>query len=84
MMHNDLGCCNNGHRENILYPTHNMVSIGISYNETSEMVFFVEDFENLYLNYHVSFSNNIVTLQGNMTQPLDLTPWRSSLQSFGF
>lgn len=62
MMYNDSICCNNGHRDNILNPLHNRVSIGIAYNTTR--LFFVEDFENFYVNmtwsvspgYEVSFT----------------------------
>jgi uncharacterized protein YkwD len=42
MMYNDSECCNNGHRENILDPIHNQVSIGIAYNAST--VYFAEDF----------------------------------------
>jgi uncharacterized protein YkwD len=44
MMYNDVTCCNNGHRENILYPSFTMVSIGISYSKSNSIVYFVEDF----------------------------------------
>ncbi|HKT22405.1 MAG TPA: hypothetical protein VJR06_07355, partial [Nitrososphaerales archaeon] len=47
MVYNDAGCCNNGHRYNILDPLHNYVSIGVSYNSTH--VFFDEEFENDYI-----------------------------------
>jgi uncharacterized protein YkwD len=44
MMNNDLQCCNNGHRDNILNPQFTKVSIGIAYNDVTGAVFFVEDF----------------------------------------
>jgi hypothetical protein len=47
MIYNDSSCCQNGHKDNILSPLHNMVSIGIAYNITT--VFFDEEFENNYL-----------------------------------
>ncbi|MDA4117139.1 MAG: CAP domain-containing protein [Thaumarchaeota archaeon] len=46
MMNNDSLCCDNGHRDNILDPIHNFVSLGIEYNGTR--VYLVEDFENSY------------------------------------
>ena len=46
-MYNDLACCNNGHRKNILTPQHNLVSIGVAYNATS--IYLVEDFINYYI-----------------------------------
>ncbi len=49
MMNNDSQCCNNGHRENILSPDHNRVSIGVAYN--SSRVYLVEDFEDAYVNW---------------------------------
>ncbi len=49
MLYNDSLCCNNGHRDNILDPNHNQVSIGIAYNRTS--VYFVEDFIDNYINW---------------------------------
>jgi hypothetical protein len=45
MMNNDLQCCNNGHRNNILDPRANRVSIGIAYDSSSHIIYFVEDFE---------------------------------------
>lgn len=50
MMYNDAACCNNGHRENILDPHHNQVSIGIAYNSSS--VYFTEDFIDDYVNWN--------------------------------
>lgn len=48
-MYNDSICCNNGHRDNILNPYHNEVSIGVAYN--SSTVYFVEDFINNYITW---------------------------------
>jgi len=47
MMDNDLNCCANLHRDNILEPLHTQVSIGIAYNSTA--VYFGEEFENYYI-----------------------------------
>lgn len=56
MMYNDSACCNNGHRLNIVNPIHNRVAIGLAYNSSS--LFFVEDFENYYLNLTYTVSNS--------------------------
>ena len=68
MMYNDSACCNNGHRDNILTPLHNRVSIGIAYN--SSVVYFVEDFENYYINLNPTVLKYSVTLNGT---PLNST-----------
>jgi uncharacterized protein YkwD len=73
MMYNDSACCANGHRENILNPFHNRVSIGVMYN--SNNVYFVEDFENYYINLNASAifntSNSDVQLTGGTSQSLN-------------
>ena len=48
MMYNDSSCCHDGHRLNILTSLHNQVSIGVAYD--GSYVYFVEDFENYYVN----------------------------------
>lgn len=62
MMYNDSGCCSNGHRYNILTGLHNMVSIGVANNGTT--VYFVEDFENYYIDLSFSRSNSAVSMTG--------------------
>jgi uncharacterized protein YkwD len=63
MMYNDSQCCNNGHRYNILSGLHNRVSIGVAFNSTR--VYFVEDFENYYIDLNFSVSNSYyVTMIG--------------------
>ena len=63
MINNDFDCCMNGHRDNILNSLHNRVSIGIAYNGTN--IYFVEDFENYYINLDFVFSNTYyVTMTG--------------------
>jgi uncharacterized protein YkwD len=65
MMYNDSACCDNGHRDNILNPEHNQVSIGVAFNSTT--VYLVEDFINNYitwLNGTPSFSDGQVNLKG--------------------
>jgi uncharacterized protein YkwD len=65
MLNNDSACCGNGHRQNILDPLHNRVSLGVAYNATA--VFLVEDFENSYIgNETLQVSSGNVTLQGTL------------------
>lgn len=64
MVYND-SAHQNGHRDNILDPFHNYVSIGIVYDVN--FVYLVEDFENLYINWtHLPFiaSNGQVEISG--------------------
>ena len=72
MMNNDSQCCNNGHRYNILSVLHNQVSVGVAFNGTR--VYFVEDFENLYINLNFSVSDSYFV---NMTG----TPLMSGLSA---
>jgi uncharacterized protein YkwD len=45
MMNNDVTCCSNGHRMNILDSSYTQVSIGIAFSSGSDAtVYFVEDF----------------------------------------
>jgi uncharacterized protein YkwD len=68
MMNNDTACCNNGHRENILNPLHNRVSIGVAYD--TDHIYFDEEFENDYVNLSYSISSgNVVTLGGTPISP---------------
>lgn len=65
MLNNDTACCGNGHRQNILDPLHNRVSLGVAYNSTT--VFLVEDFESSYIgNETLQVSAGTVTLHGRM------------------
>jgi uncharacterized protein YkwD len=71
MIYNDSQCCQNGHRDNILSQYHNRVSIGVMYN--SNNVYFVEDFENYFINLTTPIfnsANSNVVLFGNTTQSL--------------
>ncbi|MDE1828060.1 MAG: CAP domain-containing protein [Candidatus Micrarchaeota archaeon] len=68
MMYNDSLCCNNGHRNNILDPSHNQVSIGIAYN--SSTIYFTEDFLDSYILWNGNspgFSNGAVYLSGTLS-----------------
>ena len=63
----DDAASNWGHRDNILNPLHNKVSIGIAYD--SHNVYLVQDFEDAYVSWSsLSASNNQVTMQGTITQ----------------
>ncbi len=66
MMNNDLVCCNNGHRDNILDRYHTDVSIGIAYTKYS--FFMTQKFENNYMSFTKppSENNGIVTFSGNI------------------
>ena len=83
MVYEDVSCCNNGHRDNILNPLHNYVSIGISYNST--YVFFDEEFENDYINLNFTVSGSsaatpyYVTMQGT---PISGAPVPNSVYVF--
>jgi uncharacterized protein YkwD len=72
MVYDDVACCNNGHRYNILDPLHNVVSIGVAYNSTH--VFFDEEFENDYINLNFQVTGGssanpyYVTMSGPFTQ----------------
>lgn len=47
MVNNDLTCCSNLHKENILDHLHTQVSIGVAYDGST--VYFGEEFENIYV-----------------------------------
>lgn len=67
MMNNDTQCCGGGHRENILGPFHNQVSLGIAYNSTT--VFLVEDFEDTYIGSEsLQLASGTVSLNGTLPQ----------------
>jgi uncharacterized protein YkwD len=56
-----------GHRDNILDPLHNKVSIGIAYDNHN--IYLVQDFEDDYVSWSsLSASNNQVTMRGTITQ----------------
>ncbi len=72
MMNNDSACCNNGHRDNILNPYHNRVSIGIAYS--SSYVYLVQDFETYLATLNTPIAQgDSITLEGNTSQTLDPT-----------
>ncbi len=86
MMYNDSECCNNGHRDNILNPYHNQVSIGVAYNKTT--VYLVEDFIDNYItwaNGYPYYSNGTFSLQGSIqngyTMPEILVSYDSPVQN---
>ena len=64
MMYDDASS-NWGHRDNILNPLHNKVSIGIAYDHNN--VYFVQDFEDDYISWNqLSTANNQVVMQGTL------------------
>ncbi len=78
MMYNDLSS-NNGHRDNILNPLHNRVSIGIAYDSNSSKIYFVEDFENNYINLQQPiYSSGTVTISGTTTKTI--SPYEVTVQ----
>ncbi len=80
MVYNDVACCNNGHRYNILDPLHNFVSIGVAYNSTH--VFFDEEFENVYisLSFSTTGASNSSPYQVTMSgTPIAGTPKPNSI-----
>jgi len=69
MMYNDSVCCNNGHRLDIINPLHNHVALGLAYNGTT--LFFVEDFENYYIDLGYNLSKDYVfSMAGNVVAPM--------------
>jgi len=74
MVYNDSSCCDNGHRDNILNPLHNRVSIGVAYD--INYVYFDEEFENVYLNLNFTATGSsaqtpyYVTMTGEQVQPV--------------
>jgi uncharacterized protein YkwD len=69
MMYNDSICCNNGHRFDIINPLHNRVALGLAYNSTT--LFFVEDFENYYIDLSYNFSKDyLFSMAGNVLAPM--------------
>lgn len=64
MMYDDASS-NWGHKDNILNPLHNKVSIGIAYDNHN--VYFVQDFEDDYVTWNtLSVNSNQVTMQGTI------------------
>ena len=72
MMYDDAAS-NWGHKNNILTPFHNKVSIGIAYNDN--YLYFVQDFENDYVDWDtLTVSNNEVIMKGTiLRQGLSIT-----------
>jgi uncharacterized protein YkwD len=71
MMYNDAAS-GWGHRDNILNPSHNKVSIGIAYDPNN--VYFVQDFIDEYVQWSTfSVTQNQVTLIGRLTRQVALS-----------
>ena len=74
LVYNDLQCCNNGHRYNILDPAHTTVSIGVAYNSTT--IYLTQDFINNYISWFYGTpldSNNNVMLKGSVPSGYSLS-----------
>ena len=78
MMYNDSICCDNGHRDNILDPNHNEVSIGVAYNGST--IYFTEDFIDNYINW--SADRPIYTSAGEVYLDGSLAPGYSIYQIY--
>ncbi len=63
MMYDDAAS-NWGHRDNILNPLHNKVSIGIAYDHTN--IYFVQDFEDDYVSWSTLTLSTQVVMQGTI------------------
>jgi uncharacterized protein YkwD len=74
MMHNDAACCKNGHRDNILDPQHNRISIGIAINEQTSAIYFTEDFEDNYIKFSQPiYQGGTVNLVGTTSTSLSVS-----------
>jgi hypothetical protein len=67
MVYDDVNCCDNGHRDNILDKYHTHVSLGIAFNSFDFA--YVQNFENNYVEWNqqsIHYDNNtkIVTMSG--------------------
>lgn len=74
LVYNDVQCCNNGHRYNILDPAHTTVSIGVAYNSTN--IYLVQDFINNYISWFYGTpadNNNVVSLKGSVPSGYSLS-----------
>lgn len=72
MIYNDLECCNDGHRHNILDPYHTHVSIGLAFDGVE--IFIVQNFENQYIDWDkpASHDSNVVSMSGRTVGEADL------------
>jgi len=72
MVYNDLECCNDGHRHNILDPYHTHVSIGLAFDGVE--IFIVQNFENQYIDWGkpASYDSNVVSMSGRTLGEADL------------
>ena len=62
MMNDDLICCNNGHRDNILNPTHLKVNIGIASNNSGVFHGFYQHFEGGHFTGNLNFEKDFLTI----------------------
>lgn len=66
MIYNDVQCCDDGHKYNIVDPRHNLVSIGIAYNDYFLVI--VQNFENDYVDLDYPLAGDVQddTLRGTL------------------
>lgn len=72
MMYNDSLCCNDVHRQDILYKYHTHASIGIAYDE--DYFAMVQNFENNYIHFNEPFIDDKderrVQISGQLLSPV--------------
>ena len=69
MMNDDLICCNNSHRDNILNPSHLKVNIGIESNDSGRFHGFYQHFEGGHFTGNLSYKNDYLSIViNNITQ----------------
>jgi hypothetical protein len=68
MIYDDKKCCNNGHKNNTLYPFHTHVSLGIAFNKYYFVM--VQNFENRYLesDYHIKKDHENIKLEAKIRE----------------
>ena len=62
MVNDDLICCDNGHRDNILNPAHLLVNIGIATNENGRYHGFFQHFEGGHFTANLDYRNDYLSL----------------------
>jgi uncharacterized protein YkwD len=74
MMYDDLECCANGHKDNILDPHHTHVSIGIAYDGVD--FFMVQNFENQHIAWDNPMtydeSSDTISMKGTLDREIRL------------
>ena len=77
MMNDDLICCNNGHRDNILDPSHLKVNIGIASNDSGKFHGFYQHFEGGHFTGILRYKNDYLSIViNNITQEYDFSEYK--------